>query len=74
MPLLSALFGAFTSEEAREFSSFSLTRGPRLHIILPLIFFGLVVVVIFGWEYYREWKRKRRMRRYWTAKNPRLEQ
>ncbi len=73
MQLFGALFGALSLEEAKELS-FNFSRGPRLHIILPLIFFGLVLVVIFGWEYYREWKRKRRMRRYWASKNPGAQQ
>jgi hypothetical protein len=29
--------------------------------------------MIFGWEYFREWKRKRRMRRYWADKSSRAQ-
>ena len=65
------LFGALSVDEAVDLTSFSFARGPRLHILLPLLFFAAVLIVIFGWEYYREWKRKRRMRRYWAAKNAR---
>jgi len=62
------LFSAISVDEARDLSSFSFARGSRLHLLLPLIFFALTVTLIFGWEYYREWKRKRRMRRYWAGK------
>lgn len=65
------LLGALSVDEAADLTSFSFTRGPRLHILLPLLFFAVALIVIFGWEYYREWKRKRRMRRYWAAKNAR---
>jgi hypothetical protein len=63
------LLAAISAEDAKDLSSFAFNKGSRLHLILPLIFFGVAVVVIFGWEYYRDWKRRKRMRRYWEAKS-----
>jgi len=62
------LFGVISVEDAKELSTFTFAKGPKLHILLPLIFFGLALTLLFGWEYYKEWRRKRRMWRYWTGK------
>jgi hypothetical protein len=62
------LLGAISIDEVNDLSVFTFSRGNRPHLLLPLVFFALVLVVIFGWEYYREWKKRRRLRRYWTGK------
>jgi hypothetical protein len=65
------LFSAIAVDEVGDLTKFTFSKGPRLHLMLPLIFFALALTLIFGWEYYREWKRKRRMRRYWAVKSSR---
>jgi hypothetical protein len=60
------LLSVISIEDAKELSTFTFTKGPKLHILLPLLFFALALTLLFSWEYYKEWKRKRRMRRYWT--------
>jgi hypothetical protein len=63
------LLSTISLDEAKALSSFSFSKGSRLHLLLPLLFFAIVFSVIFGRMYYQEWKIKRRMRRYWESKS-----
>lgn len=65
------IFSIISVEEARDLSNFRLTHGSRLHLAIPAAFFALVLVVLFGFEYYKDWKRKRRLNRYWQNKSSR---
>jgi hypothetical protein len=67
------LLSAISPEDAKDLTTFSFSKGSQLHLILPLVFFGLALTMIFGWEYYKEWKRRRRMRRYWASKSNQAE-
>ena len=65
------LLAAISFEQAKELSKFNFDRGSRLHILLPALFFGMALTIIIGREYYKEWRRKRRLRRYWDGKGSR---
>lgn len=52
-------------------SNFKFTHSSRLHLAIPAAFFALVLVVVFAFEYYKDWKRKRRLNRYWQNKSDR---
>ncbi len=60
-----------TVEEAREYSVFKFSHGSRLHLLLPAAFIALALMTLLGLEYYKDWKRKRRMNRYWQEKSGR---
>ena len=65
------LLSTITVEEAKQWQTFKFTHGSRLHILLPAVFFALVLVLVFGLEYYKDWRRKRRLNRYWQQKSDR---
>ena len=65
------MLSAITVEEAKERSGFKFTHGSRLHVLLPAAFFALALTMLLGLEYYKDWKRKRRMNRYWQEKSER---
>lgn len=58
-------------EEAKDWSTLKFSPGSRAHLLLPAIFFALVLTVLFAFEYYKDWKRKRRLNRYWQEKSGR---
>ncbi len=62
------LFGAVSADQAKDLANFHFTRGSRLHLLLPMAFFALAVTVIFGWEYYKDWRMKRIMKRFASGK------
>ena len=66
------MLSTITVEEAKVYSSFEFSHGSRLHLLLPAAFFALVVTLLLGLEYYKDWKRKRRMNRYWQKKSGRV--
>jgi hypothetical protein len=66
------IFSTITVEEAREVSPIKFPHGSRLHLLLPAAFFALTLFGLLGFEYYKDWKRKRRMNRYWQEKSGRL--
>jgi len=63
-----ALPGAITTDQITDFSTFTFAKGPRWHLILPLVFFCFALATLLGWEYYHQWKQKRRLRRHFAAK------
>jgi hypothetical protein len=65
------IFSTITVEEARELSTFKFSHPSRLHLLLPAAFLALALMLLFGLEYYKDWKRKRRMNRYWQEKSGR---
>jgi hypothetical protein len=65
------MLSAITVEEAKEHSVFKFSHGSRLHVLLPAAFFALALTLLLGLEYYKDWKRKRRMNRYWQEKSGR---
>lgn len=65
------IISTISVEEAPDLSNFRFTHGSRLHLAIPAAFFALVLVVLFGFEYYKDWKRKRRLNRYWQDKSGR---
>ena len=65
------MLSAITVEEAKQHSVFNFTHGSRLHVLLPAAFFALALGLLLGLEYYKDWKRKRRMNRYWQQKSGR---
>ena len=65
------ILSTITVEEAREHSTFKFSHGSRLHVLLPAAFLALAVALLVGLEYYKDWKRKRRMNRYWQEKSGR---
>jgi hypothetical protein len=67
IPIVSTI----TVEEARDLAKFKFASGSRMHLLLPAVFFALALMLLFGLEYYKDWKRKRRMNRYWQEKSGR---
>jgi hypothetical protein len=61
-------FSAVTLEEARELSKFKFEKGSNMKLMLPMLVIGIALVLYFGWDYYRDWRMKRRFRRYWQGK------
>ena len=58
------MLSTISVEEAKAHSVFNFTHGSRLHVLLPAAFFALALTLLIGLEYYKDWKRKRRMNRY----------
>jgi len=65
------MLSTISVEEAKAHSVFQFTHGSRLHLLLPAAFFVMAVTLLIGLEYYKDWKRKRRMNRYWHEKSAR---
>jgi hypothetical protein len=65
------MLSTISVEEAKAHSVFKFTHGSRLHVLLPAAFFALALTLLIGLEYYKDWKRKRRMNRYWQEKSRR---
>jgi len=66
------ILSTISVEEAKELSTFKFSHGSRLHLLLPVAFLTLALMVLFGLEYCKDWKRKRRMNRYWQEKSGRV--
>ena len=65
------MLSTISVEEAKSLSVFKFSHGSRLHVLLPAAFFALALTLLIGLEYYKDWKRKRRMNRYWQEKSRR---
>lgn len=65
------MLSTISVEEAKAHSVFKFTHGSRLHLLLPAAFIAMAVTLLIGLEYYKDWKRKRRMNRYWQERSGR---
>lgn len=65
------IISTISVDDARDLSTFKFSHTTRLHLIIPAVFFTLVLLVVLGFEYYKDWKRKRRLNRYWQNKSQR---
>ena len=53
-------------EEVPDVSLFKVGQGSGLRLLLPIGFIAIILLALFGLEYYKDWKRKRRMNRIWA--------
>ena len=65
------IISTISVDEGSDLSAFKFNNGSKLHLLLPAAFFTLALLVVFGFEYYKDWKRKRRLNRYWQGKTGR---
>ena len=61
--------GSISIDEFQDPSRFKSGHDSGLHLVLPVGFITLVILTLFTLEYYKEWKRRRRLNRFWEKPN-----
>jgi hypothetical protein len=59
------MFATLSLDEVQQTPPFKFDHGSDLRVLLPLVFFGVAFFAFFGYEFYKDWKRKRRLNRLW---------